>query len=240
MFNVLLVSMFTSVIASAIDHRFYTYPTGFIPSADTGDYSLFNASTLIPEVNKDDVLEAYQYSTNFRGFIFDEYDNVTKVLAKVALGTNFTNDWGQLVRGTTEGSYFMEQVPVSNDNQIFMYKFFDFTKHVDKVPDGYKCLIGVNDAECTDIPRCMGYIEDECLVSSISRNNVLVVQSGAVFHEKKRVHDSIKGIKDNFILFWFLYGTAVVALFKIPTMLHKILNSGIVTEKSSYKIRDMY
>lgn len=235
--HILAFSSLLVAVHGTADHRFYTYPVGYVPSADTGDYSLFNASTLIPEVTKDDVLESHQFSKNFRGFVFDEHGNVTKILAKVALGATFTNDWGSLVPAATPETYFVEQIPVENDNRVFVFKFFDFVEHPDATPEDYKCLIGTDKAECKDIPRCMGYIEGECLVSSASRGEKLIAAPGKVFHEKKKVHDSIKGIVDNAVLFWSLYGTAVGVMFAFPSVLNKLTKRN---EKSDARVRDIF
>lgn len=211
-------------------HRYFSYPTGLTPAESTADFSLFNASTLIAETNKTDVLDTYQFSKNFRGFVFDIDEKVKFILARTAVGTNFTNDWGRLGQDSDTGATFYEQIPVSNDNQVFMYKFFDFVRYEGVTPKDYTCIATAEilstdktlEEHCRDIPRCMGYVEGHCLVSTFNRDSVLEADTGKVFHEKKRVHDTIKGIKDNFILFWSLYGTVVAIFVAFPSLLSKL------------------
>lgn len=242
----LLVSLaLLSTVHGSAEHRFYSYPKGLMPLESTIDFSLFNSSTIIPETTKDDVLETYQFATNFLGFVFDGNDTVKFVLAKTATGANFTNDWGSLGEATDPEFTFFEQIPVSNDNQVFMYKFFDFVRHGDVAPKDYHCLAAKSilptdktlEEHCRAIPRCMGYIEDECLVSSASRKEPIKTATGKIYFEKKRVHDTIKGISDNFILFWSLYGSTVAVLVAFPTLLSKINSK---KEKSNSRIRNIY
>lgn len=234
--------------------RYYQYPTGLAPLTSTLDFTIMNAASVIPETNKDRVLEAYKFSETFLGFIFDSNGHLTKVLARARGGANFTNDWGELMPAGN-GTQFFEQIPVNNDNSVFMFKFFDFenfgmSSANKKIPKDYKCLSLLGDlvtnktAEewCREIPRCMGFVEGECLVSSASRNQPLVATTNKVYHQKRRVHRHVDGIKDNIVLFLSLYGTALVALVAIPSVLEviigKVTSQGTLTTKSS--VRDIY
>jgi hypothetical protein len=222
-----LLSLFSLAFAKDED-RFFKYPKNLIPVRSTPDYNLVNASTIIVEKTKEEVFKNFKFSTTLYGFIFhEESGNVTKVLSRARGGSNFTGDIGELER--VNGYSFYEQVPVLLDNGLFMYKFFEMEDLGKNVPKDYKCLAATSSViKCEDIPRCMGEIEGECLVSSVSRNKPLI-SSNKKYKQKRREHKHIRGIRNNFVLFWALYGSSVAVLILVPRMLD------FVTFKFLYK-----
>ena len=224
-------------VASATNDeaRFFKYPRSIIPIGSTDDYNLVNASSIIMERTKGEVFKSFKFSTTLMGFIFERSTgNVTKVLMRARGGSAFKNDIGELQRDPRFDFY--EQIPVTLDNQVFMYKFFEMQDMGYVVPKDYKCLTGVPGVKCEDLPRCMGQIRGECLVSTVSRDQPLITNTKR-YHQKRLVHQQVQGIKDNFILFWSVYGTSIAVLILIPSLLKfitcRFTYKGSLTESKS-------
>ena len=217
MYVFLLLLLLPSAFAVNDEIRFFKYPRSLIPAASTDDFAIVNASSIMVERTKEDVFKSFKFSTTVMGFIFDNYSgNVTKALLRKRGGTNFTNNIGELVRDNR--FTFYEQIPVSLDNEVFMYKFFDIEHIEGFIPKDYVCLTSASFTNCEDIPRCMGKVEGECLVSTVSRNQPLVA-SDKVYLQKRRVHRQVSAIQNNFVLFWSIYGTSMAVLILVPSVL---------------------
>ena len=214
-----ILAFFFHVALASDEDRFFKYPKHLIPAGPTEDYNLVNAETIIVERTKEQFFKSFKFSTTLFGFILNENTgNITKVLTRARGGSNFTGDIGPLIR--VNGLTFYEQIPVLLDNGLFMYKFFEMEDMGENVPKDYKCLApAISVLNCEDIPRCMGVIEGECLVSSVSRGRPLVAAPGRHYHQKRREHLHIRGIRNNFILFWSIYGASVAALIIVPKLL---------------------
>lgn len=194
-----------------IKSRYHKYPDNIKPSLlnSNGFYRLQKASSFLkPEIlslSKEKLLQRYEFNDRFFGFVFVG-GSLEEVL--VSIGSeddSFDFNLGELIKvsdsdGTVE---FYEHVPLFKHEDVFIDKFFRFeSNEFTKIGDCFieKSDIGTGsgsreelETACTEIPRCSGYVVDECLLSSTSINTEPVEQSNKVFL-KDTQHKVIKFI----------------------------------------------
>jgi hypothetical protein len=169
---------------------------------------MLNASTLfrndILDLEKEALLRTLRFSYNYDAFIFNSDNRLTHILVKKRNKNNFNKNFGNLV--SIPGTQMYEKKPDNYENNtVFISKYFGF-KHLNKnneqrgINIRTHCFIKVDSmtilqssnmsAFCEMIPKCLGYIEDYCLVSYTALSEPIQYNSGSIdqYYEKRRTH----------------------------------------------------
>jgi hypothetical protein len=140
------------------------------------------------------ILQEFQFSSNILGFIF-ENDLITFVAVRRKGRDTFGNDVGSFFNRSN--SQFFEKIPSIPSNDVFIQASFGY-KDMSRVQRGAStaasCLINEEDLDpsisladhCTSIPRCLGYVEDFCLVTTAVRDDPLLPSARRYFEKIKR------------------------------------------------------
>lgn len=200
--------------------KYYQYPDGIIPiSTSSSHYNFLNASDFFKVgTSKAEIIERVGRSTFYHGFIFNEDGEVQKVITKKYANAT---DLGEMIVSRTSGEHFIERYPINEDNTLFIQFYHDY-EDLGKDKIRGNCLLSLENIRkdpkklCDDIPRCIGFIERYCLVSSVGRLEKLrILKTGEKYFEKKRTHDILQFVSENVYIY--------VLLLVIPIAIMKVI-----------------
>lgn len=239
MLLVVLLVVLVGVVKSEKNSRYFTYQEGVIPAKNLNneDFMMLNASEIIIDMlDTDSILEKYKFHSEYLGFIEKKsLGKVSHVLVK-RQHKGFKGEIGTFVRST--GDIFYEQKPI--DGSYFLNRYFGFNSYPTKKRIG-SCLVSKSllgstlsmREQCELIPRCLGYIENECLYSSIKVNDEFVVSSKPYF-EKKLRHDIFVWIDENTIVFSLIIGAGYIVVALYPKFISRFIKK-LLKKRRGYK-----
>jgi hypothetical protein len=227
MFFLLLFAFFFVGIADEIDDRmsflYYVYPENYIPdinhvlSTPNLDVNAFGPSVYVEDVSHTDregILERYKFSDEFQGFVFDG-DTLKYTIMTNKTGNDFTGDFGKLVKKNNWKYY--EKRPKYNSKVIYIDMGLGYTSEYRRKNLKDHCFYNSTTEStktlCDQIPRCLGFIPGQCLVSFKGLNNEIDYNTDNYdydYSEKINEHAIFRFIRENLILFGF--GTVGVLL----------------------------
>lgn len=233
-----IILLFTLIaIAVGEKHsRYFKYPDGLIPPKTFAnqDFRMVNASTVTPDdLDVDLILNKYKFHPSYLGFIVKKNTNkVTHVLLKL-VDEGFTAKLNAFINSPDD--VFYEQRPT--EGSYFLTRYFDFVEFKDSKRSG-GCFLRQNmlspsktlKEHCESIPRCLGYVQNECLISSDNFDSPFVTSQN-VYFEKKMTHDIFKWINDNTVSFSLILGASFVLISFYPKLIEKITKKRKTTTK---------
>ena len=180
------------------------------------DFLFLEAKKILPEddltLSKSRILKNYEFSKTIAGFVF-ENDKVIDVLIKKDT-SSFKHNYGTL-QYVNDNYTFYEQIDLFQTD-VFLINYFGFEEQ--HFPESFTCFLTKNqtgidlEQECKKLPRCIGFIENECLVNSVDFVPGKEKHASLTFFRKLSTHNVFSEIETR----WFIY----LPIFVITTLIN--------------------
>lgn len=228
-------------IDDRMSNLYFKYPDTYIPDVNyilatpSLDVNAFNPDVYIDDIdldNREAILEAYKFSEHFQGFIF-EGDTVKFTIMKNNT-KDFTGDFGKMIKKT--GYKYYEKIPRINSKNIYIDMGLGYAQNMRENIREY-CFYNSEPTKelCDKIPKCLGYIPGECLISykALAEKEI---ENAFEYHEKINEHSIFKWVSNNLLLTAFItLATLVVqtALFNFNFLIPILKNTFRVADGAS-------
>ncbi len=161
-----------------LDHIYFFYPDTIVPRFEQDTFSFkfvpLQPVNVVPDFPDEDVdqpaeliLNKYKFTNQYFGFIIDIVTNRITHVQILISGDGYSV--GPLVN--KKETVWAEKKPIFTNNIEFFTYFFGYKKYTDLIRgDDFReyCMydLEVSEELCSQIPRCLGIIENVCLIST--------------------------------------------------------------------------